>query len=309
MPRGIFCGKFNAVAGSGKAHDSLRFNRLDIERLVLVLSFSLAIHLIGYGGYEVSKALQFPWLQFFKKKPAPVAVQNQEPPVEFAMAEQPTVTPPEHAKYYGPQSSRAADNTHDNQEQAKINGTQTEIVKTEDESRQNPNQLQPQPPAPEQPHVVVDPGELMLAKNAETPPATRPQKLSQVKPHTLPGLKMMQNGGVARVALAPSLDVKASPYGQYDQKFIEAVQQRWYDLLDSQMFALDRTGKVVLRFHLNYDGTISDMTVVENTVGELLGHVCEDAIHDPAPYAPWSDEMRHQIGNTSREITFTFYYY
>jgi hypothetical protein len=308
LPRAIFCGKFTGVADSGKSYDSLRFSRLDIERVVLVLSFSLALHLVGYGGYEVSKALHLPWLRFFQKKPVPV-VEKSEQPLEFAMVEQPAVTPPERAKYYGPQNSRAADNTRGNQDQAKINGTQTEIAKTEDASRDNPNQLQPQPPAPEQAHVVLDPGELTLAKNVDTPPPTKPQKLSQVKPHTLPGLRMMQNGGAARVALAPSFDVKATPYGQYDQKFIEAVTQRWYDLLDSQMFALDRTGKVVLRFHLNYDGSISDMTVLQNSVGELLGHVCENAVHDPAPFEPWSDEMRHQIGNTFREITFTFYYY
>ena len=28
------------------------------------------------------------------------------------------------------------------------------------------------------------------------------------------------------------------------RRIIEAVTQRWYDLLDSQKFALDRTGKV-----------------------------------------------------------------
>ncbi|HXF11189.1 MAG TPA: hypothetical protein VN625_10425 [Desulfuromonadaceae bacterium] len=304
----IFCGKFTGVAEPGKAYDSLRFNRFDIERLMLVLAVSLSVHLIAYGGYEIGKSRHWSWLPQFAKKQPPVPAPAPEPPVEFAMVEQPSITPPERAKYYGPQNSRAADNTHGNEDQAKINGTQTEIIKTEDQSRQSAEQLQPTPPAPEQTHVVVDPGELTMARNNQAPPPARPQKLSQVKPKTAPGLKMMQNGSAARVALAPSLDVKATPYGQYDQKFIEAVQQRWYDLLDSQMFALDRTGKVVLRFQLHYDGTISDMTVVENSVGELLGHVCENAVHDPAPFEKWTDDMRHTFG-LSREITFTFYYY
>ena len=34
--------------------------------------------------------------------------------------------------------------------------------------------------------------------------------------------------------------------------FIAAVTQRWYDLLDSRQFAMDRNGKVTLRFRLNY---------------------------------------------------------
>jgi hypothetical protein len=41
----------------------------------------------------------------------------------------------------------------------------------------------------------------------------------------------------------------------------------------------------------------------------LLGHVCENAINDPAPFAKWSDEMRRLVGQNYREITFTFYYY
>src|SRR6185312_365289 len=167
------------------------------------------------------------------------------------------------------------------------------------------NKLQPT----QQPHPVsvtqptVEPGDLTFGKKQTPQPQTKPQKLSQVRPHALPGLKMLQNGGAARVNIAPSFDVKASPFGSYDQAFIEAVSQRWYDLLDSQNFALDRTGKVVVRFHLNYDGTISDMAVLQNTVGELLGTVCQDAIHDPAPFAQWSQEMRQQIGQTYREIT------
>jgi len=73
-----------------------------------------------------------------------------------------------------------------------------------------------------------------------------------------------------RAALVSSLDVKATPFGAYDAAFIAAVTQRWYDLLDSRQFAMDRSGKVTLRFHLNYDGSIADMKVLENTVGDVL---------------------------------------
>jgi hypothetical protein len=72
---------------------------------------------------------------------------------------------------------------------------------------------------------------------------------------------------------------------------------------------MDRTGKVMLRFHLNYDGTITEMTVLENTVGDLLGYVCQKAINDPAPFKPWPEDMRRLVGQNYREITFTFYYY
>ena len=79
-------------------------------------------------------------------------------------------------------------------------------------------------------------------------------------------------------------------------------------MLDSQQFALDRSGKVVLQFRLNYDGTITDMRVAQNTVGDLLGYVCEKAVTDPAPFAKWRTDMRLKLGD-SRDIQFTFYYY
>ena len=112
-----------------------------------------------------------------------------------------------------------------------------------------------------------------------------------------------------RHQLSASFDVKATPFGAYDAALIEAVTQRWYDLLDSQQFAMDRTGKVTLRFHLNNNGSITEMIVLENTVGDLLGYVCQKAISDPAPFAPWPAEMRQMVEKSYREITFTFYYY
>jgi hypothetical protein len=111
------------------------------------------------------------------------------------------------------------------------------------------------------------------------------------------------------MALQPSFDAKATPFGEYDRKFIDAVTARWYDLLDSQKFAQDRSGKVTLRFHLNYDGTISEVAVLQNTVGDLLGYVCQQAVTDPAPFEAWPSDMRRMVGENFREITFTFYYY
>lgn len=295
---------------TGRQFDSLRLNRTETERLSLVIALSLAAHLLAFGGYEFSKALHlFPWLHFFQIKPQPAqAQQTQEPPLQFVMVQQPSTEPPQNTKYYSSQNSRAADKTHGNENDAQINGKQTDVPNVEVWSRPDVDKLQPQKPAKsqEQP-LATEPGDLTLAKPSQLQPQKRPQKLSQVRPR-LTGPQMLQNGASHRESLVPSLDAKATPFGSYDEAFIEAVQQRWYDLLDSGQFALDRTGKVVVRFRLNYDGTISDMRILQNTVGELLGHVCEDAIHDPAPYAAWTEDMRHTFG-LSREITFTFYYY
>ncbi len=90
--------------------------------------------------------------------------------------------------------------------------------------------------------------------------------------------------------------------------FIETVQQRWYDLLDNSRYDGYRQGKVVLQFHLNYDGRITEMKVVENNVGEMLGLLCQKAVLDPSPFEKWPHEMRLMVDRDYRELTFTFYY-
>ena len=139
----------------------------------------------------------------------------------------------------------------------------------------------------------------------------RPRTLRQAlaKRDQIPGQQSKQEGGVARQAIWSSLDVKATPFGDYDRAIIESVTQRWYDLLDSRRFAQDRSGKVMLRFKLKYDGTIIEMHTLENTVGELLGYLCQEAIEEAAPFATWPPDMVRMIGANYREITFTFYYY
>jgi hypothetical protein len=310
------------MAETANRLDSLQFNRRETGRLALVLALSLALHLLVWGGYEAGKKLgvwqRFPrlaWLQPAPKMTPPA--QKPEPPLEFVMVEQPSTEAPANAKYYSSQNSRAA-NPDANRDIniPKLNGTQTDVPKTETVPKPDFNKLQPAPKPMNreqaQPTPTVEPGDLSLGKPQEQPPPrprTIQEALAQSQPHRSPGVEMKQDGGVPNVKLSASFDVKATPFGQYDSDFVDAVTYRWYSLLDSQQFALDRTGKCMLRFHLNYDGTITDMTVLQNTVGDLLGYVCQKAINDPAPFAKWPEDMRRLVGANYREITFTFYYY
>ena len=309
------------MTGVGTPLDSLRFSRRESRRLAWVFVLSLLVHLLAWGGYEAGKEfnlwqrLHLPPLMLFPKiKPAT----PQSPALTFVDVPptQATTEAPKNAKYYSNQNSRAANPEAARDTQLpQIKGTQTDVAKTEDAPRPDFSKLQPtmQPSREELASRRQNAGDLTLGKPSETPPAAAPrprtiqQALAQQK--QLPGVKMKQEGGVRHEALVPSLDVKATPFGTYDAAFIQAVTQRWYDLLDSRQFARDRSGKVVLRFHLNYDGRISDMVVMQNTVGDLLGYVCQKAVMDPAPYAPWPSDMRAMVGLDYREITFTFYYY
>jgi hypothetical protein len=242
------------------------------------------------------------------------------------MVEQPSTEAPQNAKYYSSQNSRAANpDASRNANVPKLNGQQTDVPKIETVTKPDFNKLQPapkpmnpEPAQPAQPKPAVEPGDLTLDKpqiaqpaQEQTPPRPRTiqEALAQMQPHRSPGVAMKQDGGVPNVKLSASFDVKATPFGQYDSDFVDAVTYRWYSLLNSQQFALDRTGNVMLRFHLHDDGAITDMTVLQNTVGDLLGYVCQKAINDPAPYKPWPEDMRRLVGANYREITFTFYYY
>ena len=305
--------------------ESLRLNRRETGRLGLVLALSLAAHLLVWGGYEIIKEFNWlPQLQRLAKKMEfiPPPVQKSEPPLEFVTVEQPSTEAPENAKYYSSKNSRAANpDASRDADVPKLNGTQTDVPKTETVPKPDFNKLQPAPspasPEQAQPTPTVQPGDLSLGKpqdsqqqqQEQTPPRPRTIEQALAQMHRSPGVEIRQNGGVHQVALSPSFDVKATPFGEYDNEFVDAVTYRWYSLLDSQQFALDRTGKVTVRFRLHDDGTITDMTVLENTVGDLLGYVCQKAINDPAPFKPWPEEMRREIGAISREITFTFYYY
>jgi hypothetical protein len=311
------------MTGVGSPSDSLRLSSPEMRRLGLALALSLAVHLLGWGGYEAGK--QFGWSQRLhmpawlhlvaKKKTEPPVLQNNEEQLMFVDVAQPTTEAPKNTKYYSSQNSLAADPTKGNKDVPQLNGKQTEVAKTENVPRPDFNKLQPATPAPQQKlQPAVQPGDLTLGKpeNSQQQEQPRPRTVKEAlaqQAHRLPGQQMKQDGGTRRPALVSSLDVKVTPFGAYDAAFIEAVTQRWYDLLDSRQFAMDRSGKVALRFHLNYDGSIADMKVLENTVGDVLGYVCQKAVTDPAPFAPWPGEMRRLIGENYREITFTFYYY
>jgi hypothetical protein len=204
---------------------------------------------------------------------------------------------------------------------------------------------QPQPEAVKvepQPAGGLKPGATQLAKAEPKPVVERPQPAREARPATPPpaaqpaqaaepelqprrrpikrlaeareqkgivvGEKMEQDGGVSRLQIESSLDVKASPFGNYDRQFIAAVQQRWYALLQEHHFAFERGGKVVLRFRLRSDGSVTDMTQVETQVGDVWSFICESAVLTQAPYAKWPSEMRRLVGADSREITFTFHY-
>lgn len=311
------------MAGNGIKLQSLRPDRHQGERILLALAISLFVHMLIFTGYELSR--EFPslhrmiWLA--PKKTPVVVVQKEEEPLEFVTVPTPSTTAPKTAKYFSNKNSVAANaDTTQETEQPKLEG-KTDVPQTQDIVRSQATRPEsassPQEASNAQGNgeakPAVDTGDLTLGKpdNHTQSEQPRPRTLRdayQQMASKMPSMTMNQQGGVHNHARVPSFDVKVTGFGDYDERFVEAVSQNWYNLLDSQRFALDRTGKVVLLFRLNADGTISQMRVGNNSVGDLLGYVCEKAVLDGAPYEKWTQDMRLKLG-TFADVQFTFDYY
>lgn len=277
--------------------------------------------------------------ELFKKNQEQQAQEQQQVEVPLVFVDvtlaQASTEAPKQAKYYSDKNSTAAnpEPTPDSTV-PKIDGKQTDIVKTEDVPRQKAVPLQPpvpdnkaekakedQPEAKPKPAFTV--GDLAMAKpepverkseGQDESEEVRPRRLKDVPGRQPPesqfaGQKMKQDGGVSRRARIISLDVQGSPFGGYDAKLFAAIQNQWYALIDSRNYAGEQSGKVTIRFDLNYDGTISQTTELQTTVDSVLTLLCRMAVEQPAPYEAWPADMRQKMGKSYREYTITFLYY
>jgi outer membrane biosynthesis protein TonB len=325
---------------------SLRQERAESSRLAWAFMISMVVHLLMFGGYETGKKLHWwenahwpSWLTPVKKladalkKKDPLhpaqTLQPQEPPLLFVDVNPANASaePPKNATHYSSLNSEAANPDADKESNIpKISGEQKHVPKTEEVPRTKPMPLQPAPVAPPVQQAQEEakakptepPGDLAMAK-PDPKPSKDPGEAPHVRPRTirealarqpdnqLVGQKMKQEGGVRRKLESSLFDAVATPFGAYDRYLIDAIQTRWYALLDERSYAAESRGKVVLQFVMHPDGRITDMAMSQNSASEVLGYICEKAVLDPAPYTAWPAEMRRMIGE-NRPIQFTFYY-
>ena len=309
------------MAGTGNHLDSLRPSRLKGDRLLIALALSVLAHALLFGAYELRDDLHLPpklrWLAMVK--PVPLPVQRDEQPLEFVTVQTPSTPPPQQAKYVSNKNSVAANpDSKRNTDTPQINGRQSDVPQPEDirqqlsksntgDDQHQANSVQQASPYPK---PSEDSGDLTLGKPDDAQQEHRPRTLKDAYAQMakrMPSIAMQQDGG-AKLHARAAFNVKITGFGDYDQRFADAVDQNWNNLLYSQRFALDRTGRVVLLFRLNYDGSISQMRMAENTVGPLLGYVCEKAVLDGAPYEPWTEDMRLKLGD-SCDVQYTFDYF
>jgi hypothetical protein len=119
-----------------------------------------------------------------------------------------------------------------------------------------------------------------------------------------------QGSAFTEEALAQALlqlrgDERKSAFGLYDAAVVEAVQNRWYRLLEKHRIKSD--GKVVVGFRLHADGRATEVTIVYEELDEATSALCQRAILDTAPYPPMPQEVRRLLGKNYREVRFTFH--
>ena len=205
---------------------TLRPKRLEFTRLGWALALSLVLHLTFWGVYVLGRNIHWPvWMQRIAQSP-PVQAKQQQPTRPLLMfvdvsEAQAVVQEPKNAKNYSDRNSIAA-NPELNKElnEPKIDGTQENANKTDAASQKKFDQLMPDPPKPK-----LSPGNMTIAK-VELKPAEEKKRPRTIKEAMLQrGEKIKLDGGAAQRANA-SLDVKATGFGAYDRKFIDAVSDR-----------------------------------------------------------------------------------
>jgi len=148
--------------------------------------------------------------------------------------------------------------------------------------------------------VAIKPNTSLLPDLPESPKAPN---LREAKA-SLGNRDMKKEGGVSRQGPA-ALDVRLTGYGDYDARFFAAISIAWRKQIKTRAWA---PSQVIVDFSLFHDGRIEDLSVRETKAAAILQYFCREAIQQPAPFEPWTDSMRQQLGHGPRRCRITFNY-
>ena len=107
-------------------------------------------------------------------------------------------------------------------------------------------------------------------------------------------------------ARLPGVASRSSLFREYDAKMTGRIEKRWLEL--TPLIQMRGAGQVVVDFKLRHDGQVTDVRERPTRLLGLAVEICKQAIMESAPFDPWPAEMRRLIGETGRDVTFTFNY-
>ncbi len=119
-------------------------------------------------------------------------------------------------------------------------------------------------PQPPKPAPVLSASNATDSSSAFAPPPEIFRNLSAV------------SGGAA-LSQDVSFATKGTNLNRYQQKLYLAIASRW-NLKVAQTMAKIGADRVVVRFHVNADGTLSDIDIVQGNPNSILGTISADSI-------------------------------
>lgn len=143
------------------------------------------------------------------------------------------------------------------------------------------------------------------ASDGATESKPLPRKRLTLSPDLVHGPLMRSKGSVDRRG-ALAIDATFSQFGEYEQQFYAAVQAGWYQEIDFFQ-PIDTSARVVVRFRIQSDGTIDEVTILHSTAGEIATLICQTALTKRSPFRPWTAEMVQVFGQERvMEVAFSY---
>tara|TARA_B100001123_G_scaffold56077_1_gene59916 strand:+ start:2103 stop:3134 length:1032 start_codon:yes stop_codon:yes gene_type:complete len=115
---------------------------------------------------------------------------------------------------------------------------------------------------------------------------------------------MKQDGGIDQKG-PPALDVRLTGFGDYDARFFAAISIAWRNQIRDRSWS---PSQVIVDFNLYHDGKIDALVIRETSALPNLQHYCSEAIRRPAPFEPWTKEMKQRLGKGPRHCRISFNY-
>lgn len=144
----------------------------------------------------------------------------------------------------------------------------------------------------------------------KSPPSEeRPMQRPRLSPDLIRGPLMKSITSAPRIGEI-AIECQLHPYGVYIQEMLQSIEEQWNQLTmgSAQYLQRDRLpGKVTLKFKLEANGMISNLTRIDKEGYSLAAELCRQAVASRVPFGEWTDKMITDFGQ-SDEITLSFQY-
>lgn len=141
------------------------------------------------------------------------------------------------------------------------------------------------------------------------PGETRPKQRPKLSPDLIRGPLMKSITSAPRIGEI-AIECQLHPYGVYIQQMLQSIEEQWNQLTmgSAQYLQRDRLpGKITLKFKLEANGMISNLTRIDKEGYSLAAELCRQAVASRVPFGKWTDKMVSDFGQ-SDEITLSFQY-